>query len=89
MSLSDLGRAIAAYPIPVEVAYVGFDLYLKVFSSGRVKMTGFKAGGTIATGEESPDEPVVPFPTVGDGIVICFDPTLEPEAFRLGPEIAP
>lgn len=86
MSLSDLGRAIAAHPVPVQVAYVGFDLYLDVFSSGRVKMVGFKAGGEMANGDEPPGESVVPFPTVGRGIVICFDPTLEPDAFRIGPE---
>ena len=85
MSLSDLGRAIATHPVPVEIAYVGFDLYLEVFSSGRVKMQGFKAGGEMATGNEGPDEPVVPFPTVGRGIVVSFDPTLDPDQFRLGP----
>ena len=86
MSLTDLGRAIATHPVPVEIAYVGFDLYLAVFSSGKVKMVGFKAGGEMATGEERPEESVVPFPTVGRGIVVSFDPTLEPDAFRLGPE---
>lgn len=85
MSLTDLGRAIAAHPVPVEVAYVGFDLYLDIFSSGKVKMAGFKTGGERATGQEGPEESVVPFPTVGRGIVICFDPTLEPDGFRLGP----
>lgn len=86
MSLSDLGRAIAAHPVPVQVAYVGYDLYLAIFSSGKVKMIGFKKGGERATGQEGPNEPVVPFPTVGRGIVVCFDPTLDPDAFRLGPE---
>ena len=86
MTLADLGHAIATHPVPVEIAYVGFDLYLSVFSSGKVKMVGFKAGGERATGEEGDSEPVVPFPTVGRGIVVSFDPTLEPDAFRLGPE---
>lgn len=86
MSLSELGRAIAAHPVQVEVAYVGFDLYLAVFSSGKFKMTGFKKGGERATGKEGPDESVVPFPTVGRGIVISFDPTLAPDEFRLGPQ---
>ncbi|KAA5607044.1 hypothetical protein F1188_03825 [Roseospira marina] len=84
-SLRNLGRAIATHPVPAEAVFVGFDLYLQVFASGKVRMIGFTAGGQRVAPEDARPDGAVPFPAIGRGVVVCFDPTLEPEAFRVAP----
>lgn len=83
--LRKLGQAIASHPNPVQVVFCGFDLWVEVMTSGRVKTRDFRTGGAFATGDESPTTLVIPIMVVGDGMVINFDPTLPPDAFRLGP----
>lgn len=83
--LKKLGQAIAKHPNPVQVAFCGFDLWLEVMSSGHTKTCDFKAGGTLATGDEDEKTLVVPIMAIGNAIVINFDPTLPPDQFRLGP----
>ncbi len=87
MGLKELGEAIKASQTKTEVAFCGFDLWLEVFSSGRVKQGYFKKGGVRATPEEIEDTAkfTFPMPVVGKGIVISFDPTLPPDGFRLVP----
>lgn len=89
MSLKDLGQAIARHPVPPEAVFVGFDLYLEVFSSGKVRMIGFVAGGGRVTPEDARPDGAVVFPAIGQppGIVVCFDPTLAPQAFRVAPPV--
>ena len=83
MGLKELGAAIAGHTTRVQVAFCGFDLWLDVFASGRVRMQPFKKGGVFA---EPGDEGItVAMPVVGDGVVISFDPTLPPDGFRLAP----
>lgn len=84
-ALKQLGQAIAKHPNPVRVAFCGFDLWLDVLGSGRIGSRGFKRGGELATGDEEKDTLVVPVMVVGDSIVVNFDPTLPPNAFRLAP----
>jgi hypothetical protein len=83
--LKELGRAIAAHPVPPEAVFVGFDLYLEVFSSGKVRMIGFVAGGRRVEPEDARPDGAVPFPAIGQGVVVCFDPTLPPDGFRVAP----
>ena len=87
MGLKELGAAIKASKTKTEVAFCGFDLWLEVFSSGRVQQGYFKKGGVRATPEEIEDKALFtfPMPIVGKGIVISFDPTLPPDKFRLAP----
>lgn len=86
MSIDELGQAIANHPGRVQVAFCGFDLWWAVFASGHVGMTEFRAGGQIATGQESDNALKIPIPTVGNPpIVISFDPTLPPDGYRLAP----
>jgi len=85
MSLKDLGHAIAAHPVPAEAVFVGFDLYLDIFSSGKVQMIGFATGGTRIEPEDARPSGAVPFPAIGRGVVVCFDPTMPPDGFRVAP----
>ena len=84
-ALKQLGQAIAKHPNPVLVAFLGFDLWLDVIGSGRVGSHGFTRGGKLATGDEDKETLVVPVAVIGKSIVINFDPTLPPDAFRLAP----
>ncbi|MCB9947484.1 MAG: hypothetical protein H6842_06630 [Rhodospirillaceae bacterium] len=83
MGLKELGAAIAGHSTRVRVAFCGFDLWLEVFASGRVRLQPYKKGGTPA--EDGDEGILVPMPVVGDGVVISFDPTLPPDGFRLAP----
>jgi len=85
MAMKELGEAIKASQSPPKVAFLGFDLWLEVYSSGKVRTQSFKAGGAMATPEEAEDEKVITIliPVVGRNIVISFDPTLGPDEFRL------
>ena len=87
MGLKELGAAIKESQTKTEVAFCGFDLWVEVFSSGRVTQGYFKKGGVRATPEEIEDTAffTFPMPIVGKGIVISFDPTLPPDEFRLAP----
>lgn len=82
--LKALGQAIASHQGKVRVAFCGFDLWVEVMSSGRVKTRNFKAGGLLAEETEPETTIVIPMMVVGDAIVISFDPTLPPDGFRLG-----
>ena len=85
MAMKELGEAIKASSKPPKVALLGFDLWLEVFSSGKVRNQAFKKGGLLATPEEVEDEKTITIlmPVVGRNIVISFDPTLPPDEFRL------
>lgn len=87
MAMKELGEAIKASKTPARVAFCGFDLWLEVFSSGKIRMLSYKMGGTPATPEETEDDSVitVPMPMVGKNIVISFDPTLGADEYRLVP----
>ena len=87
MGMNELGEAIKASKTKCEVAFCGFDLWLEVYSSGKVRQGYFKKGGVPATAAEVDDMELitVPMPIVGKGIVISFDPTLGPGEFRLAP----
>ena len=85
MGMNELGEAIKASKAPPKVAFLGFDLWLEVYGSGKVRNQAFKMGGIIATPEEVEDEKIITIliPVVGRNIVISFDPTLGPGEFRL------
>lgn len=85
MAMSELGEAIKASQTPPRAAFLGFDLWLEVYGSGKVRNQAFKRGGVIATPEEAEDAKVITvlIPVVGRNIVIGFDPTLGPDEFRL------
>lgn len=85
MAMKELGEAIKASSKPPRVAFLGFDLWLEVFCSGKVRDLAFKKGGTLATPEEVEDEKLITIgmPVVGRNIVISFDPTLGPDEYRL------
>ena len=85
MAMKELGEAIKASGTPPKVAFLGFDLWLEVYGSGKVRNQAFKKGGTIASKEEAEDEKVITvlMPVVGRNIVISFDPTLGPDDYRL------
>lgn len=87
MAMKELGEAIKASQSPPKVAFLGFDLWIEVFSSGKVRQGYFKKGGVRATPEEVEDTSLFtfPMPIVGRDIVISFDPTLPPDEFRLAP----
>lgn len=83
--LRQLGQAIAKHPNPVQVAFCGFDLWVKVLTSGRTKTCNFKTGGEIASENEEETTLVIPITVIGESIVVNFDPTLPPDGFRLAP----
>ena len=85
--MKELGDAIKASEPPPRAAFCGFDLWLEVYASGKVRIQPFKKGGAPATAEEVEDNAIitVPVPVVGRNIVISFDPTLGPDEFRLVP----
>ncbi len=87
MGMQELGEAIKASDTKGDGAFCGFDLWLEVYASGKVKQGHYKKGGVRATPEEVDDmeQITVPMPIVGRGIVISFDPTLPPDEFRLAP----
>lgn len=85
MGMKELGEGIKASKEPPKVAFLGFDLWLEVYGSGKVRNQAYKMGGIVATAEEEEDEKVITIlmPVVGRNIVISFDPTLGPGEFRL------
>ncbi|MBR0656602.1 hypothetical protein [Plastoroseomonas arctica] len=84
-SLQDLGHAIARHPNPVKMIFLGFDLWLEVLGSGKVKTTLFKKGGLPTTEEEPIKTAKVPLMAVGEHMVVSVDITLPPDGFRLAP----
>ena len=84
-TLQDLGKAIAVHPHKVRNMFLGFDLWVEVYASGRVKASLFKAGGVPTTEEDPYKGPKVPLMVVGDNIVVSIDVTLPPDGFRLAP----
>ena len=84
--LRELGRAIATHPVPAEAVFVGFDLYVDVFSSGKVRMIGFGPGGERVHPEDARPPGCLPVPAIGRGVVVSFDPTLPPDGFRVAPD---
>ncbi len=85
MSVKELGAAIAARSTPPAVAFLGFDLWLETYATGKVRVAPFKKGGVLASGDEPEGTITAPIPVVGANIVISFDPTLPPDGFRLAP----
>ncbi|GAB4182737.1 MAG: hypothetical protein OHK0024_22310 [Thalassobaculales bacterium] len=83
-TVKELGAAIAQRKVKPRVMFLGFDLWLDVYATGRVGATPWRKGGQPATGKEDKLTVVVPLPTV-DGIVVSLDPTLPPDGFRLAP----
>lgn len=84
-SLQDLGHAIAKHPNPIRMIFLGFDLWLEVLGSGKVKTALFKKGG-LPTSEEDPVKSAkVPLMAVGGTMVIAVDLTLPADGFRLAP----
>ncbi len=85
MAMKELGEAIQASSKPPRVAFLGFDLWLEVYGSGKVRNQAFKKGGDIASKEDAEDKAVITvlMPVVGRNIVISFDPTLGPDEYRL------
>ena len=85
MGMKELGEGITASKEPPRVAFLGFDLWLEVYGSGKVRNQAYKMGGIPATPEEAEDEKIVTIliPVVGRNIVISLDPTLGPDKFRL------
>ena len=85
MAMKELGEAIKTSSNPPKVAFLGFDLWLEVYGSGKVRNQAFKKGGLIASKEDAEDQAVITvlMPVVGRNIVISFDPTLGPDEYRL------
>ncbi|HEY4252609.1 MAG TPA: hypothetical protein VGM87_15460 [Roseomonas sp.] len=84
-TLQDLGKAIAVHPQQVRIMFLGFDLWVEVYASGKVRPSLFKAGG-VPTSEDDPYKGAkVPLMVVGNNIVVSVDVTLPPDGFRLAP----
>ena len=84
-TLQALANAIRGREVRPLVALCGCDLWLECFAYRHAKIVDYVAGGKRATGEEDPDILKVGIMTLGNGIVISFDPTLEPDTFILKP----
>jgi hypothetical protein len=84
-SLNDLGQAIAKHPNPIKMIFLGFDLWLEVMGTGKVKTALFKKGGLPTTEDEPIKTAKVPLMAVGDAMVVSVDLTLPPDGFRLAP----
>lgn len=84
-TLIELGQAIAQQPAPPRQVFCGFDLWIEVLSSGKVKMAQFLKGGVPAAGDEAENVLKVPLTVVGRNIVIGLDVTLPPDGFRIAP----
>ena len=84
-ALERLESAIARRPDDVAVAFLGFDLWLELYSSGKVASRQFLPGGVLAREEVPEGTLAVPIPVIFDHVVVNFDPTLKAEEFRLAP----
>lgn len=84
-ALQDLASAIRARDVRPKVVLCGFDLWIDALSSPHAKAVEFTPGGKYATGDEPPDTLKVPVMSLGNGIVISFDPTLAADKFILKP----
>jgi|GEM_PF-3114435 len=84
-TLQDLGAAIAAQPAPPRQVFCGFDLWLEVMGSGKLKLANFLKGGVPARGDEPEAALKVPLMVAGRNIVIGLDVTLPPDGFRIAP----
>lgn len=84
-NLQDLGDAIARHPHKVKTILLGFDLWLEVMTSGKVKTVDFLKGGEPATGEEPEGTMKIPLMAVGKDMVVSVDLSLPPDGFRLAP----
>jgi len=84
-TLQDLGQAIAKHPNKVKVMFLGFDLWVEVYCTGKVVPSLFKKGGIPTTEEDPYKGAKIPLMVVGDNIVVSVDLTLPPDGFRLAP----
>lgn len=84
-TLIEMGEAIARQPSPPRQVFCGFDLYLEVLGSGKLKMAEFLKGGVPARGDEPEGTLKVPLLVAGRSIVIGLDITLPPDGFRIAP----
>lgn len=84
-TLHDLGLAIAKHPNKVKTMFLGFDLWVEVYCSGKVVPALFKKGGIPTTEEDPYKGAKIPLMVVGDNIVVSVDLTLPPSEFRLAP----
>ncbi len=84
-TLRELGEAIARHPNRVRTILLGFDLWLEVMTSGRVKTAEFKRGGELAEGDEPEGTLKIPLMVVGRDMVVSVDLSLPPDGFRLTP----
>lgn len=84
-TIMELGQAISQLPAPPRQVFCGFDLYLEVLGSGRLKMAEFLKGGIPAKGDEPEGTLKVPLLVAGRSIVVGLDITLPPDGFRIAP----
>ena len=83
-TLQELGAAIAQQKPPPRQVFCGFDLWLDVLGSGKLKMAHFLKGGVPAQGDEPEGTMMVPLLVAGRSIV-GLDVTLPPDGFRIAP----
>lgn len=84
-TVKELGAAIAAHPNKVTAVLLGFDLWLEVMGTGKVKTRSFKKGGVPAADDDPDTVMKVPLPVLGYDMVVALDNSLPPDGFRLGP----
>ena len=81
-TIQELGAAIAQQKVPPRQIFCGFDLWLEVLGSGKLKMGEYLKGGLPAQGDEPEGTLKVPLLVAGRSI-IGLDATLPPDGFRL------
>ena len=80
----ELGEAIAREPAPPRQVFCGFDLWLEVIGSGKLKPMPFVKGGVPARGDEPEGTLKIPILVAGR-CVVSLDVTLPPDGFRIAP----
>lgn len=83
-TLMELGEAMAREPAPPRQVFCGFDLWLEVIGSGKLKPMPFLRGGVPAQGNEPEGTLKIPILVAGRSVV-SLDVTLAPDAFRIAP----
>ena len=81
-TIQELGAAIAQQKVPPRQIFCGFDLWLEVLGSGKLKMGEYLKGGIPAQGDEPEGTLKVPLLVAGRS-VIGLDVTLPPDGYRL------
>ena len=84
-TVAELGVAIARHPNKVATVFLGFDLWLDVWSTGKVGSKMFKKGGIPAEDDEPASVLKLPLPVIGRDIVVCIDMSLPPDGYRIAP----